>query len=495
MKILFDQGTPVPLRRSLSNHQVATAFERGWGNKKNGELLSAAESEGFEAIVTTDQNLKYQQNLAERRLAILVLMTPDWRTIREHTDIVSTAVETLQPGSYQELALPPPPGGSGTGAAEGTPPPPNRAGLARQPSDYVTDILRRLRWDNIPEWDGDGDTALTWLRGVERIAEMGPDVSGLLGKLVPQRLKGRVGDWFSSQSPEVRAQATESWDHLVHWILSVYLGENWRRTEELKYKNMTFRDSSTKLSRKEMPSDFILRRTFHYRMIRGGTPHTIEEVLDVMSAAPKEWISYVRWRHMPNVAQVLATTRLWDQELVDQWELHRKDDRRPGQTRAHTVSTARSPKSAHAADSLGYAQEPNFPETPLGEPDSAEEDQGSAFVSQTNHKDAPRTPSRGTGMSRTSKNRKQDRERVYKWSARDDKISNKPPPGPCFACGSLKHWNKDCPHWGTYEALKAAGKLPSAMAHSVERDYDSAQESYFLELAENEADAQDVSAF
>lgn len=239
---------------------------------------------------------------------------------------------------------------------------------------------------------------------------MGPEVSGLLGKLVPQRLKGRIGDWFSSQNPEVRAQAMESWDHLVHWILSVYLGENWRRSEELKYKNMTFRNSSTKLSRKEMPSDFILRRTFHYRMIRGGSPHTVEEVLNVMSAAPKEWISYVRWHHMPNISQVLAITRLWDQELVDQWELHRKDDKRPGQSRAHAVSTARSPKSAHTVDMQAFELDSSYPEISKEDPYSADEDQGSAFISQTNHKDTPRPPNRGTGMSRTSEARKQDRE-------------------------------------------------------------------------------------
>ena len=108
MKILFDQGTPVPLRAALSAHEVATAFERGWGQKENGDLLRAAEADGFEALVTTDQNLTYQQNLVGRRLAVLVLMTTDWRAIRAHTDYVVVAVSALRPGSYRELAFPPP---------------------------------------------------------------------------------------------------------------------------------------------------------------------------------------------------------------------------------------------------------------------------------------------------------------------------------------------------------------------------------------------------
>ena len=97
----------MPLRRVLSVHEVATAYERGWGEKQNGDLLQAAEAEGFEAIVTTDQNLQYQQNLGERRLAVLVLMTTDWRNIRTHTDYVVAAVGQLRPGDYRELPFPP----------------------------------------------------------------------------------------------------------------------------------------------------------------------------------------------------------------------------------------------------------------------------------------------------------------------------------------------------------------------------------------------------
>ena len=102
MKILFDQGTPVPLRRSLAPHTVATAFEMGWSNLVNGELLAAAEGK-FEALVTTDQNLRYQQNLQGRRLAILVLPTTNWLEIRNHLPEVTAAVNALKPGDYREL--------------------------------------------------------------------------------------------------------------------------------------------------------------------------------------------------------------------------------------------------------------------------------------------------------------------------------------------------------------------------------------------------------
>lgn len=103
MKILFDQGTPVPLRRFFAQHEVVTAFECGWGALQNGELLRAAEAAGFAAVVTTDQNLRYQQNLPNRRLAIVVLLTTDWRRIQREAGRVVQAVSSLCAGDYLEL--------------------------------------------------------------------------------------------------------------------------------------------------------------------------------------------------------------------------------------------------------------------------------------------------------------------------------------------------------------------------------------------------------
>ncbi len=106
MKILFDQGTPAPLRAFLAGHEVSTAYERGWQTLQNGALLSAAEAEGFDLVVTTDQNLRYQQNLAGRKLAILVLSTTNWRAIRQHAALVVDAVNRTAPASFVEVSIP-----------------------------------------------------------------------------------------------------------------------------------------------------------------------------------------------------------------------------------------------------------------------------------------------------------------------------------------------------------------------------------------------------
>jgi len=106
VKVLFDQGTPAPLRRSLLNHEVATAHEKGWSQLQNGEPIAAAEVAGFEIFVTTDKNLKYQQNLTGRRLAIVVLLTTSWPRIKSHLPLVLAAVDQAQSGNYSEVSVP-----------------------------------------------------------------------------------------------------------------------------------------------------------------------------------------------------------------------------------------------------------------------------------------------------------------------------------------------------------------------------------------------------
>lgn len=106
MRVLFDQGTPAPLRHLLSSHSVSTAYELGWTTLRNGELLQAAELKKFDVFITTDRNLKYQQNLSARQISILVLSTPSWPRIRQVEDQVQQAVASCLPGAFAELAIP-----------------------------------------------------------------------------------------------------------------------------------------------------------------------------------------------------------------------------------------------------------------------------------------------------------------------------------------------------------------------------------------------------
>ena len=106
MRILFDNGTPNPIARSLVGHEVAFSRRIGWHELKNGELLREAEKAGYELLLTSDKNIRYQQNLSGRRIAIVVLGNQQWPDVKLHLDRIVAAVNAAIPGSYAELEIP-----------------------------------------------------------------------------------------------------------------------------------------------------------------------------------------------------------------------------------------------------------------------------------------------------------------------------------------------------------------------------------------------------
>jgi hypothetical protein len=106
MLILFDQGTPVPIRTFLAGHTIKTAAEKGWSTLLNGKLLEMAETAGFELLVTTDKNFPYQQNLQGRKIAIVVIGYAQWPALKAHVQLVVDAINAAKPGSYTLVEIP-----------------------------------------------------------------------------------------------------------------------------------------------------------------------------------------------------------------------------------------------------------------------------------------------------------------------------------------------------------------------------------------------------
>ena len=106
MLILLDHSTPAPLRYALKGHVVVEAVERGWERLDNGALLAAAEAAGFEVFVTADKNIRYQQNSAGRKIAIVTLGNAQWPVLRRYVERVVAAVDAAVPGSYAEVEIP-----------------------------------------------------------------------------------------------------------------------------------------------------------------------------------------------------------------------------------------------------------------------------------------------------------------------------------------------------------------------------------------------------
>jgi hypothetical protein len=106
MLILFDNGTPAPLRHALKDHVVVEAMERGWDRLVNGDLIAAAEAAGFDLLLTTDKNMRYQQNLTGRKIAFVIIGNQQWPVLRLYIERVVAAVNAVRPGSFTEVEIP-----------------------------------------------------------------------------------------------------------------------------------------------------------------------------------------------------------------------------------------------------------------------------------------------------------------------------------------------------------------------------------------------------
>jgi hypothetical protein len=106
MLVLFDQGTPIGIRHSLRHHTVKTALEQGWSTLENGALLREAEKAGFDVLLTTDNNMVYQQNLSQRKIAVVSIGRNRWSLIRPFLDRIVKAVDAAKPGTHVIVDIP-----------------------------------------------------------------------------------------------------------------------------------------------------------------------------------------------------------------------------------------------------------------------------------------------------------------------------------------------------------------------------------------------------
>ena len=106
MQVLFDNGVPRGVASVLKEHVVEEARDRGWDRLTNGDLLRAAEAAGFEILLTTDRNIRHQQNLSRRVIAIVALGKSSWPLIKRKLPEIVAAVAAAAPGSYTEVDIP-----------------------------------------------------------------------------------------------------------------------------------------------------------------------------------------------------------------------------------------------------------------------------------------------------------------------------------------------------------------------------------------------------
>lgn len=103
MRVLLDENLPHRLRTAITGHQVETVKYKGWNGLKNGDLLKLAEADGFQVLVTADQNLAYQQSMVGREIAIVILSAQDFAILQGHLQKIQAAVDRAMPGSFRSV--------------------------------------------------------------------------------------------------------------------------------------------------------------------------------------------------------------------------------------------------------------------------------------------------------------------------------------------------------------------------------------------------------
>jgi len=103
VKVLFDECTPRPLRNALTAVEVFTVEQAGLKGVKNGALIQAAEGH-YDVLMTADKNLRCQQNLISRRIAIIELPFNSWKRLRNLVPKIQSALAVIQPGQYLEIS-------------------------------------------------------------------------------------------------------------------------------------------------------------------------------------------------------------------------------------------------------------------------------------------------------------------------------------------------------------------------------------------------------
>ena len=103
MRCVLDENLPHKLRSRLSEFHSVTVQYAGFSGLKNGELLTAAETDGFDVLVTGDKTLEYEQNMRHRRIAVVALSAPHWQLVKDHIASIADAIRAATPGSFTRV--------------------------------------------------------------------------------------------------------------------------------------------------------------------------------------------------------------------------------------------------------------------------------------------------------------------------------------------------------------------------------------------------------
>ncbi|KAJ3474331.1 hypothetical protein NLI96_g12517 [Meripilus lineatus] len=363
-------------------------------------------------------------------------------------------------------------------------------------------MKQEFKPEDIPEWDGNGKTALNWFASCQELASTGGYLPDQMGSFMWLRLKdgSPIRNWFIMQTPQVKQWMRSHYVYFLEAIKTDFLGDRWQHEQNMEYQAQYFRQAGHK---NESPMDFVQRRLTFSRMLTHVPHGGRDEVLEVTKNIPVAWKTIIVVDTIPDTPVLLSRIR----DHSDQLELvHRtsvatvltRDNVMPFLKEALAELNRRKASDRRPFFPARHAQFVSEEQNPVAEIEESDsrtldtiaEDDLTTSEGVTHEQD----PQMGEDhiavqevYAITKKRQRKPPPGGYPFPIRNEvKSVLRPPPSPCKCCGSPHHWDKECPWHNVWE--KKYGKKKSAKV--VEREdmqledvYNQAYEALLIHVA------------
>ncbi|KAI5892568.1 uncharacterized protein SCHCODRAFT_02688882 [Schizophyllum commune H4-8] len=332
---------------------------------------------------------------------------------------------------------------------------PNSTGAARTP---VAGINPLIKPESLPSWDGNRNTVMVYFWNIVELARQGGRMPQALGEWLWSRLVANspIQWWYMTLSETRKDHMRQSHRHYISAIRRHYLGPAWISALSSEFRMQHFRDTKNP---RESPQDFVYRRIMYCWSLDYASENSRQEAKLIMDVAPKGWKLMLNFTSVRTTDELLARVIEHSEDLLLAYHRDRKlegsGDRTTPKTTWRTSSGA--VKSTPQAFDVEVASSSEAEDDPPLSGEGASPDASSRDLLAVAYAVAAKRAAAVTS---------------YPFPARHDVKSKgkKPPPGPCFACGSPNHWNKDCPHWEDYERRRRETGMSAETAEDLAYD-------------------------
>jgi len=346
------------------------------------------------------------------------------------------------PGSPGGPGGPNGPGGSGGPEGPNGPGGPSPSGTPFQGPHRTEEwqMNPKFNLSNLPAWNGKGETIISYLSEMAGFARLGDRMKREIAALAAYKWTGPGRSWWDNLPSAEQSYFSQHWDFMLTGIRNQFLDETWVNERLGEFEAMKFRQKGYE---KEAPLEFIQRRIQHHRFLHANDTDGPTAVHRILRTQPTEWGTILNEYACPSLLELMSVASHMKSTLESHYVLT-ETLRTPQPQRSYSSRPFARKRSAHMNEVVDDRES-------SGESESSEREAHAAQSSRTRGK-APVTP-------RSSKFPEGKTIGGYAFNRDDSVVSAKLPNGTCFICTSPKHFHRDCPHYGRFEALRSANQI------------------------------------